>query len=186
MKKLFFDTEFTGLRKSTTLISIAVIGEEVGQSFYAELTDYDVAQVDPWIQENVIDNLKLSDFPENFPLSSLKTTMIKGTKEHIKEAFCLWLADNFGDEQIEMWSDCLAYDWVLFVDLFGDAFDLPKQIYYIPFDICPLFKESGIDPDVNRELFCDIDEGMAGTKHNAYWDALVIKECYLKLQGYLS
>ena len=34
---IFFDTEFTGLRKDTTLISIGMIAEN-GKTFYAELT----------------------------------------------------------------------------------------------------------------------------------------------------
>jgi len=76
-----------------------------------------------------------------------------------------------------MWSDCLAYDWVLFNDLFGHAFNIPKNVYYIPFDICTLFKLKGIDPDINREEFA----GMQGAKHNALHDAKVIKACYEKL-----
>ena len=58
--KLFFDTEFTGLHKDTTLISIGIISEDE-RTFYAELTDYDKSQVDDWIKENVIDNLLLKD-----------------------------------------------------------------------------------------------------------------------------
>ena len=55
---LYFDTEFTGLHKNTTLISIGIISED-GKTFYAELNDYDKSQVDEWIQSNVIDNLYL-------------------------------------------------------------------------------------------------------------------------------
>ena len=48
--KLFFDTEFTGLHKNTTLISIGIISED-GKTFYAELNDYDINQIsdDNWI-----------------------------------------------------------------------------------------------------------------------------------------
>lgn len=48
--KIFFDTEFTGLHQNTTLISIGLIAEN-GQTFYAELTDYDKSQIDGWIQK---------------------------------------------------------------------------------------------------------------------------------------
>lgn len=48
----------------------------------------------------------------------------------------------------------------------------------IPFDICTLFKIKGIDPDVSREDFAGINS--ESKKHNALWDAKVIKECYLK------
>jgi hypothetical protein len=86
----------------------------------------------------------------------------------------LWLSQW---DSVEMWSDCLAYDWVLFNNLFGTAFDIPKNVYYIPFDICTLFKIKGLDPDINREEFAGLD----GPKHNALHDALVIKACYEKL-----
>jgi hypothetical protein len=80
---------------------------------------------------------------------------------------------------VEIWSDCLSYDWVLFNDLFGSAFDIPKNVYYIPFDICTLFKIKGIDPDISREEF--IDNSVDGVKHHALYDAKVIKACFDKL-----
>ena len=82
-------------------------------------------------------------------------------------------------KSIEMWSDCLAYDWVLFNDLFGHAFNIPNNIYYIPFDICTLFKIKEIDPDISREKF--INNSIRGKKHNSLYDAKVIKACYDEL-----
>lgn len=79
-----------------------------------------------------------------------------------------------------MWSDCLAYDWVLFCQLFGHAFNIPSNVYYIPFDIATLFKLIGIDPDINREEFADMPQG--SLKHNAAWDARIIKKCYEKCE----
>ena len=99
-------------------------------------------------------------------------------KEEIKEALTIWLSQF---EEVEMWSDCLAYDWVLFCDIFGGAFSIPKNIYYIPFDICTLFKVKGIDPDVSRESFANMTDD--SRKHNALWDAEVIAECYSKLMS---
>ena len=37
--KIFFDTEFTGLHKDTSLISIGLVDED-GKTFYAEFLDY--------------------------------------------------------------------------------------------------------------------------------------------------
>jgi hypothetical protein len=85
-----------------------------------------------------------------------------------------WLAQF---DSVEVWSDCLAYDWVLFCDLFGGALNIPKNIYYIPFDICTVMKVEGFDPDVNREEF----SGITGSKHNSLHDAKVIKACYEKM-----
>lgn len=191
--KVFFDTEFTGLHQNTTLISIGLIAES-GQTFYAEFTDYDKSQVNDWIKLNVIDHLILSEYdnaayPEKWRL--------KGDKELIKESLAIWFK-QFG--QVEMWSDCLAYDWVLFCQIFGHAFNIPQNIYYIPFDICTFFTVKGIDPDMSREEFagyeiyteCEnilemsIDEVKLWAnkqKHNALWDAKVIMHCYKQLNN---
>lgn len=180
MTKVFFDTEFTGLHKGTTLISIGIVSD-CGKSIYCELTDYDKEQVDDWIKENVISKLYLK--PENNS-AYLREWRVVSNTEIIKEGLCAWF-NQF--EQVEMWSDCLSYDWVLFCDIWGHAFKIPKNIYYIPFDICTLFKVKGIDPDINREDFAKEiltkECFQAGPKHNAYWDATVIKACYKKLQS---
>jgi len=39
-----------------------------------------------------------------------------------------------------------------------------------------MFELNEIDPDINREDFAGIDKSKQ--KHNALWDAIVIKECY--------
>jgi len=176
--KVFFDTEFTGLHQKTTLISIALIAES-GESFYAEFTDYDKDQVDDWLQSNVINKLKYRHtMPKGFVgVKETKFTCGAGNKERVAEALKTWIKQF---ENVEMWSDCLSYDWVLFCDLFGHAFNIPKNIYYIPFDIATLFKEKGIDPDISREEFCEIEYM---DKHNSYYDAAVIKKCYYKLIG---
>lgn len=171
--KIFFDTEFTGLHQNTTLISIGCVADN-NHEFYAELTDYDKDQVDDWIQENVIRNLILESCGW-VSSGGYRKMSVKGN--HIQVAYELkdWLSQF---NQVEMWSDCLSYDWVLFNQLFGHAFNIPENVYYIPFDICTLFKIKGIDPDINREEFA----GLTGeSKHNALWDAQVIKLCYEKL-----
>jgi hypothetical protein len=193
--KLFFDTEFTGLHKNTTLISLG-IESECGKTFYAEFNDYDETQISDWIRENVISKLKFSaPLPgeeESYILSRASSNpkgesiykgyhlLLRGTTAKIKEELTKWLKQF---ENVEMWSDCLAYDWVLFCDIFGDAFSLPSNVYYIPFDICTMFQEHDIDPDINREQFVfdtPVKE-LHDKKHNALWGAGVIKQCYGKL-----
>jgi hypothetical protein len=173
--KVFFDTEFTGLHKGTSLISIGLISEDE-KTFYAENADYDKSQVDDWIKENVIANtsyLKGSDNLEQASTSLHSFYQIEGIGG-IRADLTDWLSQF---DSVEMWSDCLAYDWVLFCDLFGGALNIPSNVYYIPFDICTLLKIKGVDPDINREKFA----GIQGKKHNALHDAEVIKACYEKL-----
>ncbi|MCY9007179.1 3'-5' exoribonuclease domain-containing protein [Peribacillus frigoritolerans] len=174
--KIFFDTEFTGLHKDTTLISIGLVSEN-GETFYAELNDYDKSQIDEWLQENVIDNLLFNHTDIIIPrgsVHSLQYFSMKSNKEEVGGYLKNWLKKF---DTVEIWSDCLSYDWVLFNDLFGHAFNIPKNVYYIPFDICTMFKLKGIDPDISREEFAGID----GAKHNALHDAKVIKACYEKM-----
>lgn len=173
--KVFFDTEFTGLHQNTTLISIGLIAED-GKTFYAEFTDYDRNQVDSWIGTNVIDNLVIHKDRDIYYLITDEEAIVKGHAPYIRTHLEEWLGQF---DLVEMWSDCLSYDWVLFNQLFGHAFNIPKNIYYIPFDICTLMKIKGVDPDISREEFA----GMEGSKHNALHDAKVIKACYERLMA---
>ncbi|MFA5403307.1 MAG: 3'-5' exoribonuclease [Ignavibacteria bacterium] len=188
--KIFFDTEFTGLHKNTTLISIGLVSED-GNTFYAETHDYDESQCDNWIKTNVINNLILKDYriaKDYNPYE--KNVWVKSANKNLKKSLSHWF-EKFTKKypKVEIWGDCLAYDWVLFNDIFGTAFDIPKNIYYIPFDICTLFKIKGIDPDINREEFINYNVEVfdtynwgIGNKHNALYDAYIIRQCYNKLQ----
>lgn len=174
--KVFFDTEFTGLHQHTTLVSIGCVAEN-GRTFYAETNDYDYCQTDEWFDKNVLPNLYLNKHDGRaWTFPGYDVVEVYGCKRKIAAALQTWL-ESFG-EPIEIWSDCLAYDWVLFCDLFGGARHIPECVYYIPFDLATMFKLKGIDPDVNREEYAEV--GGAGPKHNALWDAKVITVCYEK------
>ena len=177
MKKLYFDCEFTGLIQDTDLISIGFI-TDCGKTFYAEFTDYDKSKINDWLDENVIKRLKFNNLPDAVIIDNDPSNFeIKANKQSISEQLKIWLSQF---ENLEVWSDCLSYDWMLFCDLFGGAMDIPENIYYIPFDICTSFKELGIDPDINREVFAYGSEDTEN-KHNSLHDAIVIKDCDIKL-----
>jgi hypothetical protein len=171
--KIFFDTEFTGLHQGTTLISIGLISE-CNKTFYAEFSDYDKTQVDDWIEENVINNLTLQGSPVDLP----NDKRVVGDTTLIRQNLIEWL-EQF--DEVEMWSDCLSYDWVLFCEIFGHAFNIPKNVYYIPFDTSTLFRVKGLDPDIDREEFVSCEE--KNEKHNSLWDSKIIKLCYEKLMN---
>lgn len=175
--KVFFDCEFTGLHQKTTLISIGLVAED-GRSFYAELDDYNQSQVDEWIRENVIANLLPQDTEYNMGRTGANDWTVLGDRKEVAYLLEKWLSQF---DTVEMWSDCLSYDWVLFCDLWGHALNTPKIIYYIPFDIATFLRVAGADPDVNREKFARMEDSPEKVKHNALWDARVIKACYERL-----
>lgn len=195
--KCFLDCEFTGLHQNTTLISIALVSE-CGKSFYAEFTDFDTTQVNDWLKEYVIAHLEKIDLEK---LSLWKAQDRKRVEN--KETVCYIYRDDPGNlacygnslgikteleswlkqfESIEIWADCPAYDSVLFNQLFGGAFSIPGNIFYIPFDLATAFKVKGVDPDVNRESYI-LPQVIEKAKHTALHDALVAKACYEKLIG---
>ena len=190
--KIFFDTEFTGLHKNTTLISIGLIDENE-RCFYAEFTDYDDSQCDDWIKENVINHLRRKGtynlYMEAYDRIN-KETSIVGTKSQIKEKLEDWLSIY---DEIELVSDVCHYDMVLFIDLFGTAFDLPRCInpacHDINQDIARYYEISEKEAfDFSREeLLQNNAITIEGDKHNSLYDAKVIKTIYeiIKSHGLL-
>ena len=161
--KIFFDTEFTGLHKDTTLISIGLIDEN-NRSLYIELTDYDMSQCDNWIKKNVLAHL---------------TGKNRMTSKEALQAVKKFLVDY---DKVELVSDCCHYDMVLFVDLFGDAMSLPDNVspacHDINQDIAEYLGISETEAfDYSREKLVK-DFEIKGDKHNCLYDAKVIKKIY--------
>lgn len=189
---LYFDTEFTGLQKDTTLISLGIISED-GHCFYAKFTDYNQEQVNDWIEENVLAKLELSK--EITDLYDVYEVI--GTKEEIREALIYWLGE-LDDTHFDLVSDVCHYDMILFIDIFGGAFDLPEFIspacYDINQDISYSTRSMSEAFDVNREeLLKDLVENSIDdiyyemlpilelsedSKHNSLYDAIIIKALY--------
>lgn len=182
--KIYFDTEFTGLVKNTDLISIGMVTDD-GDSFYAEYEDYDRSKLDDWLKDNIISNLYL----KSEKLTQEGNSIIyetKGDSKFIKSRLEKWLKEiiNREGKKLLFISDLLIYDWVLFNDIWNGSMNLPDYIYYIPIDICGMFINKKIDPDINREDFIkESIKELQIKKHNALWDAIVIKKCYEKLKN---
>lgn len=175
--KIFFDTEFTGLHKDTTLVSIGMVTED-GSQFYAELTDFNPQQCDDWINENVIKHLCINQI-KNAPYIN---NFHVGTKEDISKSLSIWLKQF---SLVEFVSDVSHYDFVLLIDLFGTAFDLPDNVcascYDINQDIARKYNISQKEAfDKSREdlLYHAWKDKVKGNKHNSLYDAKVIRELY--------
>jgi hypothetical protein len=171
--RLYFDFEFTGLHQHTTPISLGIVAGS-GHTFYAEFNDYDQSQVDPWIQENVIDRLQFND-RDTVLVDTGAIFSMKDTKENITTHLTEWMSRW---ANVQMWGDCMAYDWVLFCQLYGGALNIPKNVYYIPFDLATVLALAHIDPDVSREEFVPREYGKP---HTALHDAQVIRSCLHRL-----
>ncbi len=200
---IFFDTEFTGLVPNTTLISLGCI-TEYGEKFYAEFTDYNKNLVDDWICKNVLNNLLLKNIKdhtlylpsfsynvEDYKEDKNLTTFVKGITEHVRVCFTKWLEYvNPNKERIQFVSDVCHYDFYLLCNqVFGGAFNLPSNVCPWCHDIC----QDLIDPNdgdikdgfdafnYSREEACKFyNQGKLpeGKKHNALYDAEVIKMIY--------
>ena len=175
---LFLDTEFSGLEQSAFLISLGLVTAE-GDWFYGELTDYEFAKLPDWHQTEVVPHLFLRRGIRQPDFTERPGTTVLGDRPTLVAALRDWLG-RF--EQVEIWADVLAYDWVFFCELFGGALQLPKHIYYIPFDFPTLLKVKGLDADVARESLVPGWMGLeSGMRHNALYDAFLLREGYLRL-----
>lgn len=206
--KIFYDAEFTGLYQNTSLISIGLFSGYA--YFYAEFNDYDQSNISDWIKENVINNLVLTDRrpgtgrkiinknPDHYSIEAY------GNTNEIRDELLAWLKNesDLAGKQIQIYSDCYAYDWMLFNQLVcenGDALNLPEYIYYIPIDLSTALQLCNTDPDIEREkllsdstveilknripLFKDLGDHF---KHNSLWDAIVCRLWFYRVDGFVS
>lgn len=183
---IYFDTEFSGLHKDTTLISMGLVSEN-GKELYLEFTDYDKTQCDDWIKENVLNNTIMEGNSSVTDIVLDEMDYRKGDKQTLKGVLLHWLSQF---DSVELVSDVCHYDMVLFIDVFGTAFDLPKNVcpvcYDINTDIAKEYNVALVDAfDMNREMLLEeFDKVVKGSKHNSLYDAKVIKEIYNAIGRY--
>lgn len=189
--KLYFDKEFTGLRKDTTVISLGIVDEN-NRSIYAEFTDYDKSQIDPWLKKNIIDKTlylsKKEQIPDEIYIEDGNETTIVSTKLGNRKRLLEWIS-FYGDEEIQFVSDVSHYDMVLLIDvLFDSALKMPNNISAACHDInhdIARYKKVSIKEafDLCREDLLTSKElsKIKGDKHNSLYDAKVIKAIYEKI-----
>ena len=183
MSLLFFDAEFTGLCKDTTLISLGIVADN-GKKFYAEFTDYNEGLCDEWIKYNVVKNLFLGGMGDGVADLDEEQSgiMVRGDKKYIGKELKEWLSQF---NSIQFVSDVCHYDFVLLIDLLTGgktALDLPDNISAVCHDInSDIARHYGIS---EREAFDKSREEIVselcghekeGAKHNALYDAEMIK-----------
>lgn len=173
-KVVFFDNEYTGLRASTTIVSIGMVTLE-GSQLAVSFDDYDATQVNDWLRANV---LSLID-------DSTRMTSAQGLVKITQ-----FLEAYSGGEPITLVSAGKTLDLVLLFELWravstkGQLFHwhdhLPAYLQHrAHLDLDTLFIAAGIDPDIDRDSYTG--HVIQGTRHEAMYDALVVRECFLKM-----
>lgn len=176
--KVYFDTEFTGLYKNTELISIGLISDD-GREFYGEISDINTKKCDDWVKQNVLLNTVEFGNVNVLDICTDENDYYVGTKQDIASYLLEWLMQF---DEVELVSDVCHYDMVLFIDLFGTAFDLPENVcascHDINQDIARVYNMSEHEAfDYNREMILKGHNlNIDGAKHNSMYDARVIKE----------
>lgn len=179
-EKIFYHVEFTNFNSDGTMISIGLVSED-NRTFYGECSDYDMNNIDPFIMDTVVKNLKFKKAPigqdECYMMSrhknSIKGTSIekccsiemRGTEELIITELIRWL-NQFSS--IVLWSDFVK-----------TSFKLPSIMAIIPFDLRTLFEIKGINPDIDRGSFVSMSDNK--NKYDSLYYAKIIKRCYKKL-----
>lgn len=187
---VYFDTEFTGLRKDTSIISIGLI-DSMGRELYIEFSDYDKSQVDEWINKNVISNLSK---PETNTMNQYFWN-ISCKKREAVNYILRWLKPIVDTgKYIQFVSDVSHYDMVLLLDLLipdgKTAIDIPDYISPCCLDINQelanylniSLKEAF---NINRDEFASekCNFNYSAKKHNSLYDAKVIKCIYEKIKN---
>jgi DNA polymerase III epsilon subunit-like protein len=174
VKLVFIDAEYTGEHAYTTLVALGLVTLE-GESLYVTLNDYARDQVTEWLRDNV---LALID--EEQSVSS----------KHAHERISSWLERYSGGDPVSLVSAGLGSDLLLLFELYHHACpDLPyfHALHCLPeylnhvghLDLNTLFVTAGIDPNVDRDAF--VGSATPERRHEALHDALVVRECFIKL-----
>ena len=174
MKIIFTDTEFTGEHSKTTLVSAGFVTLD-NKKLYITLNDYNKDQVTPWLKKNV-----LSKINKKFSIN----------KKEAYQKVSKFFADNSQGQKIQLITAGKTLDLTLIFDLFHQKspkkkymhylYDLPKYLNHeFHLDIYTLFYLCGYSKKINREKFANIKT--KNMKHNALYDAMVIRKCFIKL-----
>ena len=178
---VFLDTEFTALTQTGALITLALVSAD-GAELYAEVSDVDLSSADPWVLEHVIPNTRWLSQKGAAPLVGMedqtegRTRLLYAPRERLVQPITEWLSLR---APVEIWGDCLAYDWMHLCELFGGARHLPAGVFYMPFDLATLLRLRGLDPDTDRRRLCGL--AADATPHNALEDARVLAACWRRL-----
>ena len=148
---------------------------EILSSVHGDISGLKKQYFKPWA-------IELMDDPDS--------VFIYGSSWKIARTLKKWFEEiNKDNELIELVSDVDHYDMTLLCNLFGGAFSLPKNVVPACYDICQDLSDNCNMReafDYSREEACKYyNEGRLpeGEKHNALYDAKVIKMIFEGMKG---
>ncbi len=173
-KFAFCDAEFTGEHQYTSLVSIAIVGIE-DEQIYLTFNGYQPEQVTPWLKKNVLAHID----------SDSSISYSEGYRQ-----LSSWFDSYSQGDQISLVSVGKTLDMILLFQLWHQAYPQRKyfhNLYCLPpylnhsahFDLPTIFWLAGISPDLDREKY--IGNTIHGIRHDALYDALVVRECFKRL-----
>lgn len=146
--RYFLDTEFVDDgRGPLILLSLGLVAED-GRELYLVSSEWQDADLNPWVRENVIPYL--GDGPRD-TLSAICTRV----EEFLD-----------GDTAPEVWGYFSAYDWFLFCRLWGEWAAMPKILPKVCMDLRQWALQIGVGSTEYKSAVPQL-----GTAHNALEDA---------------
>lgn len=171
---VFVDAEYTGEHARTTLVSLALVGED-GESIHISFSDFDRRQVTPWLEENVLAHLD----------PAVAVPRDTGWRQ-----IADWLDGYRCGKRVSLVSVGKTHDIVLLFELWHAAFPerpffhnlhcLPDYLNHAAhYDLPTVFFMCGLDPGQPREAFLG-NATPPGRRHDALYDAQVVRLCFQK------
>ena len=109
------DTEFLETAEGLIhLISIGIVAED-GREYYAVNADCPLELASPWVQQHVVGQLHRS---LSIPIRTLSKPALRDEVRAFIQA---------GGREPEFWGYIVAYDWVVFCQLFGEWSNMPED-----------------------------------------------------------
>jgi hypothetical protein len=166
--RFFYDLEFCEDGWSIEPISIGIVSE-AGDEYYAVFDDVPIIQVyaNDWLVEHVMPYIPTTHATHAVvwpavKLDPLHPDVKKRTTVRAEiEEFLLNPVGGRGEEDIELWADCGAYDHVALMQLWGTMVDKPAKLPYFTHDLMQEWHRLG-KPELPQQ---------AENEHHALYDA---------------
>jgi hypothetical protein len=176
MKIAFVDTEYTGEHALMTLVSVGLVTLD-SEALYVTLDDYDSDQVTDWLRQHVLSQIddasrvskaeafrRIASFLERYSAGAPVSLVSAGKATDLIQLFQVWHLAHPEKKH------------------FHALYDLPDFLRHrAHFDLDTLFWAGGVDPNVDRETFVTTAAAAPGRRHDALRDALIVRDCFLKL-----